>query len=229
MRIKCIVIDDEIAAQNILKKFIVEVTQLDLVEVFNSTQSAINGLPDLGTIDLIFLDINLPKMSGISFYKSLINPPSVIFTTAYSQYAVQGFEVNAVDYLLKPFSFERFLKAVNKFTESQKSRVDDKLQALIIKSDKKLFKILIDEIYYLEAYGDYVKIHLENKFVLTNNTLFNIFKMLSGAGFKQVHKSFVVKMAKIEAVEVNTILLNNIKIPIGQKYKSAFIETFRKT
>lgn len=229
MRIKCIVIDDEIAAQNILKKFIAEVTQLDLVEVFNSTQSALTGLQNLDSIDLIFLDINLPKMSGISFYKSLINPPSVIFTTAYSQYAVQGFEVNAIDYLLKPFSFERFLKAVNKFTESQKGRVDDKLQALIIKSDKKLFKILIDEIYYLEAYGDYVKIHLENKFVLTNNTLSNIFKMLFGAGFKQVHKSFVVKMAKIEAVEVNTILLNNIKIPIGKKYKLAFIETFRKS
>jgi len=113
MRINCVVIDDEIAAQNILKKFIEDVPQLDLKAVFSSAQSALTGLQSLGSIDLIFLDINLPKMSGISFYKSLINPPNVIFTTAYSQYAVQGFEVNAVDYLLKPFSFERFLKAIN--------------------------------------------------------------------------------------------------------------------
>ena len=141
MNIKCIIIDDEPTSQNVLKSFIDKIDYLEVLQICNNALEALDFLKN-NTVDLFFLDINMPHLSGISFYKSLKNPPKVIFTTAYSEYALEGFEVEAIDYLLKPFSFERFVKAISKV----KALNDDKIDYILLKSDKKLHQVKIDEI-----------------------------------------------------------------------------------
>ena len=161
MKLNCLIIDDEPSSQSILKIFCKDVEFLNVISICNNALEAMSILNNQNNIDLLFLDINMPKLSGLNFYKSLQNPPDVIFTTAYSEYALDGFEVNAIDYLLKPFSFERFLTAVNKAINKKKS--DDNSithdDFLIIKSNKVLHKINPNDILFVEAVGDYVKVH----------------------------------------------------------------------
>mgnify|MGYP003624344033 FL=1 len=168
MSIKCLIIDDEPSSQQILKKFIGDVDFLELKGACNNSNDALQYLKEDKEIDVLFLDINMPKISGLSFYKSLQNPPDVIFTTAYSQYAIDGFEVNAIDYLLKPFSFDRFLTAVNKL-ERKKATADGRIlfdDFILIKSNKVLHKVRFKNIIAIEASGDYVKVYLEIKLLL---------------------------------------------------------------
>ncbi len=164
----------------------------------------------------------MPQLSGVSFYKSLKNPPKVIFTTAYSDYALEGFEVEATDYLLKPFSFERFVKAVSKIKDLNDAKVD----SIIIKSDKKLHQIKIDEIYFIEGLGDYIKIHLKNNFLITYKSLKKMKNSLPKSIFIQVHKSFIINKNKLDYIEGNLAIVNANKIPLGQKYKKEFLENF---
>ncbi|QTD36461.1 response regulator transcription factor [Polaribacter batillariae] len=229
MNINCLIIDDEPASQEIIQLFIRKIGFLSLTKTCNNAVEALNELKSNPTINLIFLDINMPKISGLSFYKSLQNPPLVIFTTAYPQYAVDGFNVNAVDYLLKPFSFDRFLQAVNKVTDKLEipKKVTNSKETILIKADKKLHKIKISSIFYIEAFGDYVKIHLENKFLLTNNTFKKILSLLPEDTFFQVHKSFAISLKKVNTVEGNQIFIDTKKIPIGSKYKSNFLKKFK--
>ncbi|MCL5247249.1 LytTR family DNA-binding domain-containing protein [Cellulophaga sp. 20_2_10] len=226
MNIKCLVIDDEPSSQHILKKFIDDVDFLELIDVCNSANDALIKLKEHIDIDVLFLDINMPKISGLSFYKSLRNPPEVIFTTAYSQYAIDGFEVNAIDYLLKPFSFDRFLIAVNKL-DKKKEDLETTIPPndfLLIKSNKVLHKILLTDIIFLEAAGDYVKIYLEDKYITTNTTFGNMLDSLPKRIFVRTHKSFAVNFKEIKSISGNLIITTNHKIPIGQKYKAEFLE-----
>ncbi|MEM6720551.1 MAG: LytTR family DNA-binding domain-containing protein [Bacteroidota bacterium] len=225
MNIHCIIIDDEPSSQKVLEIFIKKVPYLHVHSVCNNASEALQILHQEAAIDLLFLDINMPDISGLSLYKSLKNPPLVIFTTAYAEYAVEGFEVNAVDYLLKPFSFDRFLTAVNKAVAMLK--ISKPVQAdefIYVKENKTLHKIMLAEIVYIEALGDYVKIHIKEKFVLVNSTFTNMLQQLPDSQFVRTHKSYAINIEKLESVSGNQILMQQTKIPIGQTYKADFMK-----
>ena len=225
MTLRCLIIDDEPSSQLVLKTFIADVGFLELCGIANNAVEGLNLLKQHADIDLLFLDINMPKISGLTFYKSLQNPPHVIFTTAYSQYAIEGFEVNAVDYLLKPFSFDRFFKAVNKVIENQSGQEvkNHEDSFILIKSSKTLHKVNPSDILFIEALGDYVKVHLETSYLLTNNTFTSVLESLPELVFIRTHKSFAINFAKMNSLEGNLITINDHKIPIGQKYKADFL------
>ncbi|MHB0755714.1 LytR/AlgR family response regulator transcription factor [Polaribacter sp. M15] len=222
MKIRCIIIDDEPSSQNVLKSFINKIDYLDLKQVCNDALEALEYLKNT-SIDLLFLDINMPQLSGISFYKSLQNPPKVIFTTAYSEYALAGFDLDATDYLLKPFSFERFVQAISKVNILQDLNTDN----IVIKSNKRLHQIKVDDILYVESLGDYIKVHFSAHFLIVYKTLKNMYTELPKTLFKQVHKSYIINKNKIDYIEGNMILIQSNKIPLGQKYKKDFIDNFK--
>ncbi|WP_370479061.1 LytR/AlgR family response regulator transcription factor [Tamlana flava] len=231
MKINCLIIDDEPSSQVVLKKFVGDVDFLELVKVCNNAIDALQVLKQDQSIDLLFLDVNMPKISGLTFYKSLQNPPEVIFTTAYPQYAVDGFEVNAIDYLLKPFSFERFFMAANKVFEKKynngnQTGID---QFIFIKSNKTLHKINFENILYIEAYGDYVKVHLANEFILTNATFTSLLESLPEHLFIRTHKSFAINFKQLNSISGNQITIKHHKIPIGQTYKTEFLNFINNT
>ena len=222
MKISCVIIDDEPSSQNVLKSFINKIEYLDLKYICNDALEALEYLKN-NNIDLLFLDINMPRLSGISFYKSLQNPPKVIFTTAYSEYALEGFDLEAIDYLLKPFSFERFVKSVSKI----KALNDKIIKSIIIKSNKRLHQIKIEDVYFVESLGDYIKVHLKDRFLIVYKTLKKMHDELPKSVFVQTHKSFIINKNKLDYIEGNLAIINSNKIPLGQKYKKGFIENFK--
>ena len=231
MKIKCLIIDDEPSSQTVLKKFVADVEFLELAGVCNNAIEALQVLKQNQGIDLLFLDINMPKISGLTFYKSLQHPPQVIFTTAYSQYALDGFELNAVDYLLKPFSFERFFTAVTKVLKKQLpngSRTENDY-FIMVKSNKILHKINTNDILYIEAFGDYVKVYLEDNYIMTNSTFTSVFESLPQHIFIRTHKSFAINFKKMNSIDGNQILIKTHKIPIGQKYRTEFLNYLNNT
>ena len=220
-KISCLIIDDEISSQKVLQHFVAEVTVLDLKATCNNASEAFKYLQLNEYVDLLFLDVNMPNQTGLDFYKTLKNPPKVIFTTAYPQFAVEGFEVNAVDYLLKPISFERFLTAINK-TISLLNIASDTRDFVILKENKSLHKINFDDILYLEAFGDYVKVHAENKTIVTHSTFSSLIENFPDY-FLRVHKSFSVNLNKMTQVSGNQITVDNYTIPIGQTYRQSVL------
>ena len=231
-RFKCIIIEDEPLAQNILKKYIGEQPALELMAVCNDALEAQNILTQQN-IHLIFLDINLPKLSGINFIKTLPRPPLVIFTTAYPEFAVEGFELNAVDYLLKPFSFERFLKAVNKALEklnvsTTQNNDPAKTPFIFLKADKKIHKIDLDSIFYIEAIGDYMKVVTDSGQLIINETMKKLQEELPGKSFIRVHKSFIISRNKIKFIEGNYVQVEEKSIPIGATYRSDVLASLDK-
>lgn len=230
-RCKCLIVEDEPLAQNILKKYIGDHPSLELVATCTDALEAqliLNKQP----IHLIFLDINLPKLSGINFIKSLLQSPLIIFTTAYPEFAVEGFELNAVDYLLKPFSFERFLKAVNKVIEKlnnsslpKKEEID---AFIFFKSDKKIHKIDLESIHYIEAVGDYMKVITDSGQLLINETMKNLQEELPARSFIRVHKSFIISRNRIKYIEGNYIQIENKSIPIGATYRNDVLASIDK-
>jgi len=227
MIINCIVVDDEPASRDVLEKFVRDCPTLNLVCLCKNAFEA-SEIINKEEIQLIFLDVNMPKLSGIHFYKTLINPPNVIFTTAYPEYAVEGFEVDAIDYLLKPFKFERFLKAVNKLQEryNQKEQKVDSY-SIILKADKKLYNIKIDDICYLEALGDYVKVYYLNNSIIVHDTFQKMLEKLPKEQFMRVHKSFAIAFNKLEIIEGNMVKINDKSIPIGQTYRTEFMNLIK--
>jgi len=219
----CIIVDDEPASRDILEKYISDCQSLKLISACKNAFEA-NDLINQGEIQLVFLDINMPKLSGLKFYKSLTNPPFVIFTTAYPEYAVEGFEVDAIDYLLKPFSFERFLKSVNKAINvfNQKGN-SNQSPCVILKSEKKLYRVNINEINYLEALGDYVKVDYLNQSIIVHETFQNLLSQLSESNLFRIHKSFAISLNKFDHIEGNMIKIKDKSIPIGQTYRSEFL------
>ena len=228
MKVNCIIVDDEPASREILEKFISDCFSLNLVgtckNAFEATE-AINNVE----VQLIFLDINMPKLSGMKFYRSLTNPPFVIFTTAYPEFAVEGFEVNAVDYLLKPFPFERFLKAVNKASDILKNNCIDNncYEYIFLKSDKKIHRVIINEIYHLEAVGDYVKVFFNGKFIMVHETFQNLINQFPNNLFVRIHKSHAIAINKIDTIEGNMVKVKDKFFPIGQTYRNEFMNLIK--
>lgn len=224
--ITCIVVEDEPVSQEILKQYISDVPQLELKAM---CENAIEASAEMRkhAPDLLFLDIALPKISGLDFYKSLANPPLVIFTTAYPEYAVSGFEVNAVDYLVKPFPFERFLKAVNKIADLLE-REGGSNRFIMLTADKKIHKVSLNEIHVLEAMGDYVKVKSSDKTLIVHQTLQKFSEQLPSNSFYRIHKSFIINLNLIEYIEGNSVMIQKSPVPIGQTFRNDFLATLNK-
>jgi DNA-binding LytR/AlgR family response regulator len=229
MTIQCIIVEDEPASQEILKAYIKDCPNLALAETCKNAFEANEVLMNR-KVDLMFLDINMPGLSGMKFYKSLSRPPFVIFTTAYPEFALEGFEVDAVDYLLKPFPFDRFLKAVNRAADRLKpdSGIQMKDDFMLLKADKKIHKVLLADILYLEGLGDYVKVHFKDRFLLVHETLQNLQSRLPEPAFYRIHKSFIVSFNKFSYIEGNQIQIGDQSIPIGNTYRDRFHEMIGK-
>jgi DNA-binding LytR/AlgR family response regulator len=223
MKINCIIVDDEPAARDLLEKYIRDVPALNLVGICSNALEA-SEIIIQKEVNLIFLDINMPRISGMQFYRSLANPPAVIFTTAYSEYALEGFEVNAVDFLLKPFSFERFYQAVTRLMErSKKEQRQAEEDFILLRSEKKLHRVNISEIYCIEGLGDYLKVHFQDKFLVVHETMRNFLESLPD-NFVRVHKSWAVSLTNIKYIEGNTVMAGKFEVPLGQKYKDDFFQ-----
>jgi DNA-binding LytR/AlgR family response regulator len=222
-KIRCLIIDDEVASQKVIEHFITETGVLLHVKSFSNPKEAYKHLQLHNDVDLIFLDINMPQQQGLEFYKTLSNPPKVIFTTAYPQYAVEGFEVSAVDYLLKPIPYQRFLQAVNKVLNLLSEK--DAIKAFIsIKENKTVYKVDLESIIYLEAAGDYVKVVTETKNFITHST-FNSFLEQLPDNFLRIHKSYSININYLIKLSGNQIQVANFELPVGQTYKSKVLKS----
>ncbi len=232
MSIRCIAIDDEPLAVKKIAGYIQKVPFLELVAECRSAAEAMT-IMDTTDVQLLFIDINMPDISGMDFVKSLANKPYIVFTTAYSEYAVEGFQVEAVDYLLKPITFTNFLKAANKVknlieltANNQKESVKTTANHLFVKSDYKLIRIELADIKYIESQHEYIKIHLINSTpVMTQMSLKSIEEQLPPDRFMRVHRSYVVNLAKITVIERNRIVFDEkVYIPVSEQYKEKFQE-----
>lgn len=227
--LQCIIADDEPIARQILEKYLSDVPYLELVATCKNALEVLDVL-QTQSVDLLFLDINMPKLSGISLLKTLTQRPNVILTTAYPEYALEGFELSVTDYLLKPFSFERFLKAVGKVKDavapspaSPANPEPTQVRSIFVKSDKKMVKVKFDEISHVEAYGNYIKIYTDITLV-TQQTLSEFLTKLP-AEFLRIHKSYVINFHQLKLVEGNHLVLENeTSLPIGKSYKKAVLD-----
>lgn len=229
MKIKCIVIDDEPMACKGMQEHIGQVDFLELEGIFEDALQANTFLNDR-LIDLIFLDIEMPRLSGIDFIRSLKNVPSIIFTTAYPEYALEGYELNVADYLVKPIAFPRFLKAVNKVKDQLSSRLAGKpvnnedTNYFFVKENGKYTKIFYEEMLYAEALQNYVAIHLSGRKLLTYMPLSSLESKLPAALFMKVHKSYIVSLQKINTIEGNSVLIQSARIPVSRNIKETLMQ-----
>lgn len=228
----CIIVDDEPVAREVLENHL---QRIDTISVVASCKSAMEAFKIINThpVDLIFLDINMPDISGLSFAKSMSKEYKVIFTTAYREYAADGFDLKAVDYLLKPISFERLLQGINKFfevsspvlTEHSEVMRLDKDNYMFVRSDRKMVKVNFNDIVFIESLSDYIKIHLEGQKVLvTRDTLSNVEARLPINEFIRIHRSFIVSINKIETFTMDTIGIGKHEVPISRSQRDAVLE-----
>jgi DNA-binding LytR/AlgR family response regulator len=226
--IKYVIVDDEPIAHRIIEKYCNDLPHLvkkgNCYNAFEAMQ-----LLNEQQVDLLFLDINMPKLSGFDLLKTLTNPPKIIVTTAYKEFALEGYELNVSDYLLKPFSFNRFVKAINKTlltinknssNEALPIQSPSKSHSFFIKGDKKYHQVHTEYILFIEAYGHYSKLYLKNEMILTNEKISAFEDLLSEDNFLRIHKSFIVNVDHIKLIEGNRISIYEHKIPIGQTYKN---------
>jgi len=229
--ISCIAIDDEPLALKQIVQYIDKTPYLALVDQFENALQAMSFLQD-NEVDLMFVDINMPDLSGMDFVKSLNNPPKVIFTTAYSEYAVEGFRVDAIDYLLKPIGYSDFLKAAEKAKErispqiTENTSVESNEQFLFIKSEYKILRIVLSNIKYIEGMREYLRIHIENQRpVMALMSMKKMEEFLPEKDFMRVHRSYMVNLNKITTIERNRIIFDkDVYIPVSEQYKSKFQE-----
>ena len=232
-KITCVVVDDEPMARDILISYIERVPNLVLVKSCKNALEALT-ISQQEKIDLFFLDINMPEVSGLSLAKLVGNASKVIFTTAYRDYAVDGFDLKAVDYLLKPIGFDRFLTAVNTFlgansgANNQTSQVSPSSEFFFVRSDRKMVKINLNEILYIESLSDYLKIITDNGTVVTRETITNIQEKLPEDLFLRIHRSFIVSLNKIDSYTNEFVEINKKAIPISRSYKAAILEKLEK-
>lgn len=232
MEIRALIIDDEPLAQNVIEQYALKIPQLKIAGKCHDAICA-NEVLQEKAVDLIFLDINMPKLSGISFLKNLKQPPMVIFTTAYSEYALEGFELDAIDYLKKPFSFERFSKAFFKAhemfllknkPERKENIAPPEENYVFIKSNKKTYKVKFSEIQFIEGLGDYIQVHLKNQKIVTNLSMKKILELLPASQFYRIHKSYIISLDNIELIEGNMVQINGKKLPVGNSYRQDFLK-----
>jgi DNA-binding LytR/AlgR family response regulator len=230
-QIKCLIVDDEPLAQNVIENYLKNFTDIELVAKCENALSALAWIKKQ-KIDLIFLDISMPFISGIDFIKTLQNPPKIILTTAHKEFAVESYELNVLDYLLKPISFERFLKAINKLENDSaqviKPVIDDSESEVFIyvKSDKKNVKILLKEILFIESLKDYIKIHTVNRTIVTQVPISAIEQRLPES-FLRIHRSFIIAKDKITAYTQHDFEIGKYQIPIGRNYKAVVAKVFK--
>ncbi|SFU18803.1 DNA-binding response regulator, LytR/AlgR family [Algoriphagus locisalis] len=227
MSIKCLIVDDETVAHDIIRKYCALLPNL---QVMKDCYDAIEAIEYLNSnpIDLIFLDLNMPKLRGFEFLKTLPNPPKVIVTTAYKEYALEGYELNVVDYLLKPFSFERFVKAVNKASLQPSKPVpipheeasETKAGRIFLRTNSKHVQIELDEILFVEASGNYVKIVLKEEVITIRGNLSSLTEHIPTGGLVQVHRSFMVSQKHIKSIEGNQITIDKYTVPISKSFRA---------
>jgi len=226
-KIKCLVIDDELPARNVLQKHITDVEALELAGTCTNAVEALSFLQS-NTVDLLFLDIQMPYILGTNFIRTLKNPPKVIFTTAYRKYAIEGFELDAVDYLLKPISFDRFLKSVNKIlqvnlqsnaTSAPENHTEPAQPFLYLRVDRKMVKVLFNDILYIEGLRDYVRIFTTSKSIVTKHLLATLEEMLPSDAFLRIHRSYIISISKIDSYNTDAIEIGKKEIPIGRLFK----------
>ncbi|WP_372647692.1 LytR/AlgR family response regulator transcription factor [Draconibacterium sp.] len=220
--LNCIIVDDEPLSQDVVRDFVEACPELELEGVCNDALEAGQLLKEKH-IDLLFLDINMPKLSGIGFVKSLKEPPLFILVTAYPEFALEGFEVDAVDYLLKPVSFERFRTAVNRVLERFSLRTENIGQHLMVRANKKDYRLNFDELIYLEAQGDYVRFVTETQSLMVHGRFKDFIEQLPENRFARIHKSYVVSLAKVVYLEGNSVKLADVKLPVSLSFKEAFL------
>lgn len=229
MKIKCIIVDDEALAREGLEQYVNQIEFLDLKGVCKNALQALNLL-EHENIDLIFLDIEMPKLTGLEFLKTLDPHPHVIFTTAYSHYALEGYQFNVIDYLVKPIPFNRFLQAANKAKKiilNARSSAP-KEEYLFVKTGKDLVKIQVNEILYIEGMQNYISLYTSKEKILALVPMKNVFELLSTDDFLQVHKSYIVAKAKVEAIVGNQILIGKSKIPISTRMRKEVVDILTK-
>ncbi len=235
MPIQCIIADDEPIARQIVEQYISQLPQLELVGTCSNAFEVLEMLQQ-HQVDVLFLDINMPNFSGISLIRSLQERPEIILTTAYPEFALEGFELAVADYLLKPFSLERFIMAVNKvqakFTEKgplpphSKAPEKEALPAthITVKVDKKWIRCPLADIQYIEAYGNYIKVHLSDSYLLVSQTLSDFLARLPQKDFLRIHKSYVIHFTYLKAMEANTVFLDKAKLPVGKTFKESVMK-----
>ncbi|MFC2135290.1 LytR/AlgR family response regulator transcription factor [Bacteroidota bacterium] len=234
MKTKCIIVEDEPIAIDVIVSHLNNFPDIEIAAKCTNALKAFEVLKNQ-KIDLMFLDINMPKISGLDFLKSLSFPPKVIITTAYRKFALEGFELNVVDYLLKPISLERFMKAVDKYYQLKKGDADpNKINvegdshaelSIYVKSDRKNVKILLDDIVYIESLKDYVVIHKTNERIITKQQISFLDRSLPQKMFLRIHRSYIVSIPKITAVTKTSVEIGKKELPISRNYKNIVLET----
>ncbi|OCB68442.1 DNA-binding response regulator [Flavobacterium piscis] len=233
---KCVIIDDEPLAVELLEDFVRKVDSLELISTFNNAIDAVSFI-NQNNVDLIFLDIQMPHFSGIDFLNTIEKKPLVIFTTAYSDYAVEGFNLGAVDYLVKPIPFHRFLKSVVRAQQvlnpstaiqaiSENTTAPELEQDfMFVRAEYENVKMNFSDILFIEGLKDYVKIYTtDNKFTLTLISLIKLENLLSSKGFSRIHRSYIINIKHVKSIQKNKVLISDKRIPISESYKSAFFE-----
>jgi len=230
MKTKCIIVDDEPLARELIRGHVEKLENFEIIAECSDAMKALNILREK-QVDLIFMDIQMPQITGIDFLKTLKHPPKVIITTAYREYALEGFELDVVDYLLKPITFERFLKSVNKFYQmnqedvqvvagvSAEKTADESF--VYIKENKKVVKVRLSEIRYIEGLSEYVQVFTDKRKIITKTSMAQMEEKLPSESFLRIHKSFIVSISKIEAFTAYTIEIQGKELPIGRSFKNA--------
>ena len=231
--IKCLIVDDEPLARDVIRRYVEKVPILHLVGECGNAIDALMLLQNQA-VDLIFLDIQMPQLTGTEFAKALRNAPKIIFTTAFKEYAIDGFELNAIDYLLKPIPFDRFLRAITKaypqtsvdinIPQPEITNKKNNSGFIYLKADRKMIKVMLDDILYIESARDYLKIFTHNNFIMTRQTTSSIENMLSEDEFIRIHRSFIVSLKKINSFTNETVEIGNKELPIGKFYLNSFLK-----
>ena len=234
MKTKCLIVDDEPLARDLVRSHIEKLENFEIVAECGDAMKAMQELRN-HKVDLMFMDIQMPQITGIDFLKTLKHPPKVIITTAFREYALDGFELDVVDYLLKPITFERFLKSVNKYYQVTQEEIQNVAPVMYsngnqnnafiyVKENKKVVKVQLNEILYVEGLSEYVQIYTDNKKIVTKTSMTNMETKLPEADFMRIHKSYIVSLKKIEAFTAHSIEVPGKELPIGRSYKNSVLE-----
>lgn len=223
MKIKSLIVDDEPLATNVIKNYLENFKKFDTPAVCHNALEADNYLSS-HQIDVLFLDINMPKVSGLEFLKSLKNPPLVVFSTAYREFAVESFELEALDYLVKPFSLQRFMKTIHRIEEKLTNQhpaagVSEEKSHIFLKVDKKMVKVYIDDILYIESLKDYVRVKTYDESLINHNNLVSITDVIPMDKFIRIHRSYIIAIDKVKLIDGNQVKIDDKLLPIGRNYQ----------